>query len=137
MKIRIAENLSEQDIAEIHSHLKAYNNEKREPSTYIPLGLFLEEEGKKKAGLTGEVFGNWLCIKYLWVSEELRGQGIGSTLLKQAEQEAIRHGAVYSYVDTFDFQAPGFYEKHGYCEVFHLWEYPLTGKRCYYTKKLR
>ena len=33
-------------------------------------------------GLIGETFGNWLSIKYLWVSEELRGEGIGSAILQ-------------------------------------------------------
>lgn len=45
-------------------------------------------------------------------------------------------GAKYAFVDTFDFQAPGFYKKLGYREVFALTEYPYTGSRTYYTKEL-
>ena len=86
--------------------------------------------------LIGETFGNWLMIKYLWVSGELRGTGIGSELLKLAEEEALSRGARYVFVDTFDFQAPAFYEKHGYQQVFALSDYPCTGSRHYYTKKL-
>lgn len=86
--------------------------------------------------MTGELFGNWLSIQYLWVSEELRGQGIGSKLLKTAEKEAVSRGAKYVFVDTFDFQAPGFYVKHGYEQVFKLFEYPYTGERYYYIKRL-
>ena len=41
-----------------------------------------------------------------------------------------------SNVDTFSFQAPEFYKKHGYIEAFALKEYPYTGKRYYYTKEL-
>ena len=37
----------------------------------------------------------------------------------------------YVFVDTFDFQAPEFYLKHGYKQVFELSEYPKTGKRHY------
>ena len=74
-----------------------------------------DEMGQKLAGLTGETFGNWLCIQYLFVSEQLRGQRIGSKL---------------------SFQMPTFYKNHGYQEVFTLEEYPYTGKRYYYTKKL-
>lgn len=137
MKFRIAENVSQQDVEEIHSQLKKYNALKREASQRIPLGVFYEDEdGTKKAGLTGELFGNWLCIEYLWVSEELRGQGIGSTLLQKAEKEAVLHGARYVFVDTFDFQAPGFYVKHGYEQVFQLVQYPCTGARYYYKKSL-
>ena len=48
--------------------------------------------GRKLAGLTGETFGNWLCIRYLFVSEQLRGQGIGGKLLQAAEEEARKRG---------------------------------------------
>lgn len=137
MKFRIIENVSKQDVEQIHSQLKKYNCLKREASQSIPLGIFYEEAyGEKKAGLTGELFGNWLCIEYLWVSEELRGKGFGSKLLEAAEKEAVLHGAKYVFVDTFDFQAPGFYVKHGYEQVFKLFNYPYTGTRYYYIKKL-
>lgn len=136
MQLRVIENVSKQDIEEIHSKLKEYNRSKREASKSIPIGVFYEAKGEKKAGLTGELFGNWLCIKYLWVSEELRGQGFGSKLLEAAEKEAVLHGAKYVFVDTFDFQAPEFYIKHRYEQVFKLFDYPYTGARYYYIKHL-
>ena len=117
--------------------LKEYNLNHREASTNVPIGVFLEDEGKRKlAGLTGETFGNWLCVRFLFVSEQLRGQGIGSKLLEAAEGEARQRGCKYAFVDTFSFQAPEFYKKHGYQEAFVLEEYPYTGKRHYYTKEL-
>lgn len=137
MEYRLTTACSQEEEAEIHGELRKYNRSKREPSRDIPLGIFYEtDEGRKKAGLTGEIFGNWLSIHYLWVSEEYRGQGIGSHLLVLAEQEAVAQGAKYAFVDTFDFQAPEFYKKHGYREVFRLREYPYTGARYYYTKPL-
>lgn len=137
MQFRIVENVEKQDVEEIHDKLKRYNCSKREASKSIPLGVFYEEtNGEKKAGLTGELFGNWLSIEYLWVSEELRGQGFGSRLLEAAEKEAVLHGAKYVFVDTFDFQAPQFYVKHGYEQVFKLFDYPYTGERYYYIKRL-
>lgn len=75
-------------------------------------------------------------IHYLFVSEQLRGKGIGSKLLAAAESEARQRGCKYAFVDTFSFQAPEFYKNHGYQEVFTLEEYPYTGKRHYYTKEL-
>lgn len=137
MHMRTTENVTEQDILEIYSELKKYNLSRCEPSETIPIGVFLEDEkGRKQGGLTGETFGNWLCIRYLWIHENIRGQGIGSSILKAAEQEAKNRGCIYAFVDTFHFQAPDFYRKHGYEEVFSLREYPYTGSRHYYTKKL-
>ena len=134
---RITSDGDARDVHEIHEMLKEYNLRHREASQSVPVGAFLEDEtGRKLAGLTGETFGNWLCIQYLFVSEQLRGQGIGSELLEAAEAEAQKRGCKYAFVDTFSFQAPTFYKKHGYREVFTLEEYPYTGKRHYYTKKL-
>lgn len=54
---------------------------------------------------------------------------------RPVESEAKQRGCKYAFVDTFSFQAPIFYKKHGYQEVFTLEEYPYTEKRHYYTKK--
>ena len=136
-KLRITDDGNEQDINDIHAMLKEYNLSKREASKNVPIGLFLEDENNKKvAGLTGEIFGNWLCIHYLFVAEEFRKEGIGSKLLLSAETEAVKRGCKYAFVDTFSFQAPEFYKMHGYKEVFTLNYYPYTGKRHYYTKDL-
>ena len=66
----------------------------------------------------------------------MRGQTIGSKLLKQAEETAKERGCQYVFLDTFSFQAPAFYEKQGYKNVFTLEGYPVTGKRYYFTKTL-
>ena len=137
MNFRITNDGNMRDLDEIHEMLKEYNLLHREASQNIPIGVFFEDENNRKlAGLTGETFGNWLWIRYLFVSEQLRGQGIGSKLLAAAEEEARQRGCKYAFVDTFSFQAPAFYKKHGYREVFTLKEYPYTGKRHYYTKEL-
>ena len=134
---RITADGDERDISEIHEMLREYNLAHREASESVPIGVFLEDgNGKKLAGLTGETFGNWLCIQYFFVSETLRGAGVGKRLLEAAESEAVRRGCKYAFVNTFSFQSPEFYIKHGYREVFTLEEYPYTGKRHYYTKEL-
>lgn len=116
---------------------KRFNLSNREESENVPIGVFCEDkDGKKTAGLTGETFGNWLCIQYLYVDNEYRGQGIGRNLLLAAEKEAAERGCKYVFVDTFSFQAPEFYKKMGYETVFVLDQYPYTGKRYYFSKVL-
>ena len=133
MKLEL-ENTKSERTHELANLIRAYN---RAPSKSEPLNIYLEdEEGNLVAGMVAETFGNWLEIEYLYVSDDLRGQGIGSKILEMAENESRNRGCKYSFVDTFNFQAPKFYEKHGYKEVFALKEYPYTGERYYYTKEL-
>ena len=137
MNFRVPKDVKQNDIDEIHEMLRSYNRSNREAAESIPLGVFYEDEsGKKLAGLTGETFGNWLCIQYLFVVDDLRKQGIGTKMVLSAEEEARKRNCKYVFVDTFSFQAPKFYEKLGYEEVFSLNEYPYTESRHYYIKKL-
>ena len=134
---RITDKIEEQDRAEIYAGLLEYNLARIEDKKPRELGVFLEDaQGKKIAGLIGETHGNWLMIKFLWVDAILRGQNIGSRLLRKAEDTARERGCKFVCLDTFSFQAPDFYKMLGYGEVFLLEHYPLTGKRHYFTKNL-
>ena len=136
MHIRL-ENTESQKVKEIGELIRSYNRSKREAAECEPLNLYVEDEhGQLLAGLVAETFGNWLEIEYLFVKEELRGQGIGSQLLQQAESEAKKRNCRFAFVNTYQFQAPAFYQKHGYQEVFTLKDYPCTGQRHYYQKDL-
>ena len=111
--------------------------ERLEDKSPRDLGIYARDEaGNIVAGLIGSTHGNWLTVKFLWVSESLRGKNIGSEILEQAEETAKGRGCHHVFLDTFSFQAPQFYRKHGYQDVFALEEYPLTGKRYYFTKDL-
>lgn len=137
MKLEITDKITEEDENIIFKELLGYNLARIEDKNPRDLGIYLQdEEGQKIAGLIGNTHGNWLSIKFLWVSEEMRGQNIGSDILSQAEKTAKERGCKYSFLDTFSFQAPEFYRKHGYKEVFVLENYPVTGKRHYFTKTL-
>ena len=136
MHIRL-DNTESQKAQEIGDLIRSYNRSKREAAESEPLNLYIEDEqGQLMAGLVAETFGNWLEIEYLFVKEDLRGQGIGSQLLQQAESEAKKRNCRFAFVNTYQFQAPSFYQKHGYQEVFTLKDYPCTGQRHYYQKDL-
>lgn len=62
----------------------------------------------------------WLRVEVLWVDEAARGRGIGSRLLAEAERLAREMGARNAALETFEWQAPRFYQKHGYEEVARL-----------------
>ena len=87
-------------------------------------------------GVIGITQWNWFFLNLMWIREDYRQQGFGSRLLKSAENEARVRGAEKAYLDTFSFQAPGFYEKHGY-EIFgELQDFPPGHQRYYMVKTL-
>ena len=136
MHIRL-ENTESQKVQEIGDLIRSYNRSNREAAESEPLNIYVEDDsGELMAGLVAETFGNWLEIEYLFVKEELRGQGIGSQLLQQAESEAKKRNCRFAFVNTYQFQAPAFYQKYGYKEVFTMKDYPYTGQRHYYQKEL-
>ena len=136
MQVRL-ENTESQKSQIIGDLIRSYNRSKREVAESEPLNLYAEDDsGELMAGLVAETFGNWLEIEYLFVKEDLRGQGIGSQLLQQAESEAKKRNCRFAFVNTYQFQAPAFYQKYGYKEVFTLKDYPYTGQRHYYQKDL-
>lgn len=103
MHIRL-ENTESQKAQKIGELIRSYNRSKRETAESEPLNLYIEDEqGQLLAGLVAETFGNWLEIEYLFVKEDLRGQGIGSQLLQRAESEAKKRNCRYVFVNTYQF----------------------------------
>ncbi len=137
MNFKITDEIKKEDEQAVFEGLLEYNLARIEDKNPRDLGVYLQDDnGEIYAGLIGDTHGNWLTIKFLWVSEKLRGQSIGSRILKKAEEEAKERGCKYVFLDTFSFQAPEFYKKYGYVESFVLEEYPIYGKRYYFTKTL-
>ena len=100
--------------------------------------LFLARDaaGQIAGGLIGWTFLDWMAVDYLWVREDLRGQGIGSRLLASAEELARERGCHSMQLDTFSFQAPDFYRRHGF-EVFGVLDgYAGKHQRIYFRKRL-
>jgi len=126
----------EADVEVLPHALEAYN-EGRWPQhpPWQPLAIFLRDETRIVAGLAGETYCGWLFVKYLWVSDGLRGRGVGRELMARAEVLARERGCHSAWLDTFSFQAPGFYEKLGYQEFGRL-DYPPDHHRSFMRKRL-
>jgi GNAT superfamily N-acetyltransferase len=65
-------------------------------------------------GLWARSLWGSLYIDIVFVPEALRGKGVGTSLLRRAEQEAIRRGCGNMWTETYAFQARPFYEKFGF-----------------------
>jgi len=101
-----------------------------------PCFVLQSPDGAVAAGVLGERYWDWFHLDLLWVREDLRGRGLGSRLLGRAEEEARERGATHAYLDTFSFQGPEFYRRHGY-EVFgQLPDFPAGHQRYFLKKQL-
>jgi len=137
MQLNVTDAVTHQDLDEVRLGLNAFNSRFINIDEIKAIGVFVtDEHGKKRAGLTGSTTGNWLRIDMLWVSDALRGQGVGTQLIRAAEEEARRRGCRYAQVDTASFQARPFYEKLGYSLRFSLNNYPRHHQRHYLSKAL-
>jgi len=137
MKIDVC---NKEDIKSIVNGLNAYNLEKVSAlsSIWTPLEFNIKNNNDVVVGgvLAGINYWNGLEIKILWVEENYRQQGFGSALLRHLEHEAKIRGASMAMVDTFDFQAEGFYLKHNYEVIGELNGFPKHHKRIYFSKVL-
>ncbi len=95
----------------------------------------VDEEGNIIAGCLAIMHcWNVVAVDILWVNEQYRGQRLGSILLGEVEREAMEKGCHLVHLDTYDFQAKGFYEKNGYSVLGTLEDCP-KGHIRYYLKK--
>lgn len=87
-----------------------------------------EDEQGLVAGLSGWTWGTCAGVAMLWVREDSRRSGVGSRLLIAAEQTARDRGCHRLLVSSFTFQAPGFYERHGFVEFARTERLPVEGQ---------
>jgi GNAT superfamily N-acetyltransferase len=121
---------------QILGELVRYNTAAVGRRDHKPLAITVEERGKVVGGLVGETYLDWLAIELLWISDEHRRKGLGKLLLAKAESEARKRGARNVYLNTFSFQAPGFYERLGYKEFGRLSDFPKGHSRHWLQKAL-
>ncbi|MEY9871357.1 ribosomal protein S18 acetylase RimI-like enzyme [Streptacidiphilus sp. MAP12-33] len=77
----------------------------------------VDDDGEIVGGLAGWTWGGLFGIEMFWVREQSRAEGWGSRILSAAEEEARQRGCDRAVVSSFTFQAPGFYQRHGYRET--------------------
>ncbi len=93
------------------------------------------EDGEVIGGLNSVHCWNWIEVDILWINPDYRGKDYGSKLLNEIEEIARQKNCTFIKLNTFSFQAPKFYLKHGY-EVIAVIENAPTGFQHYYLQKV-
>lgn len=137
-RIDIAINPGDEERSAILKPLRAYNIAQAGDPKPETVALLVRDEHSDEVigGLYGDILYRWLFIELLAIPEHTRGQGIGSRLMSMAEDLAREKDCVGIWLDTFDFQAPEFYKRHGYSEFAHLTDFPPGRKRFFFQKRL-
>lgn len=94
-----------------------------------------DDDGELAGGLSGWTWGLGAGIAMTWVRADQRGAGTGRALLEAFEAEARSRGCDHVFVTSFTFQAPGFYERHGYREIFRWEDLPTRGAADVHLRK--
>lgn len=122
-------------IREFNNRVSPHHRNSRKPGSLSPIHIILtNEKGQYIGGLTATTYWGWLDIADFYLPVELRGKGIGDSILKKVESVAILRGCTRAFLTTFEFQARSFYEKRGYMVSGELEGYP-PGSTYYWMVK--
>lgn len=136
MKIEVTDVRNEHDDAFVALQLRAYNAAFAIRDSRLLRVFARDADGNIIGGLLADTYWQYLEVHVIWVSEAHRNAGHASRLLIAAENEARQRGCKHAILDTFSFQAFGFYHKLGYREFGRLEEFSGEHERYYLHKRL-
>jgi GNAT superfamily N-acetyltransferase len=136
LRLVVSDAPSNADRDAILAELIAFNRTHVQSGATGPLAVLLkDEDGSTVGGLWGSALFGWLRIELLFVPERWRGSAVGSAILQEAEALAANRGCIGASLDTYSFQARGFYEKRGYSLVGTIGDCPPGGARHFLQKR--
>lgn len=133
------ETLAQEDSSkEILARILGYNARRVGPLNDSKYVLTVRSNaGDLAGGLVAVQFWNGMFVDLLWVDENLRHRGIGTRLMRQAEEDLVERGGEVIFLSTWSFQAPAFYEKLGYSAFGKLEGMPPGATRTWFVKWFR
>ncbi len=126
-----AERLLGSGLAAFNEHISGCND--RRPLTVL---IKAADSGETLGGITGKTSLGMAFLDLFHLPDSLRGTGLGRQLLRAFEDEARRRGCANAVLYTLSFQAPGFYEKHGWVRFGEIACEPAGSSRVFLSKQL-
>lgn len=136
MKIDILQNPDSTLVKFFDKKIEEFNVARWEVKEKFPLAVRITEGGDIVGGAASKTFGLWLLIDNLWVREDQRGKDLGTKILLALEGAARERGCTFGFLDTLNFQARPFYEKHGWKLQWTMPNYPRDGAKFFMVKEL-
>ena len=136
--LTVTDSPSEQAQAVIDKGLNGYNLEQAGYWDWRALAVLASdpETSEVLGGILGRTSLGLLFIDLVYLPDAVRGSGLGSRMLALAEAEALERGCRRGVLYTISFQAPGFYERHGWREFGRIPCDPPGTARVFMTKEL-
>ncbi|MCL4266565.1 MAG: GNAT family N-acetyltransferase [Anaerolineae bacterium] len=119
----------------LEDQINQYNISETGFDDYQPLAIFVpDSQNQLIAGISGYTWGGCCEIAFLWVHPDYQHRGYGRHLLQTAEREAVSRGCQVIVLNSYSFQAPGFYQQSGY-SISGIDEDCPPGHRRYHLQK--
>jgi len=107
--------LSANEIDAIEDHIYDYNRRATGRDDGRGLAFVIRDEAGRTIGVAaGYSWAGSSELKQMWIDEAYRGRGYGRELLNAFVAEAASRGVQQIWLASYDFQAPGWYEKAGF-----------------------
>lgn len=125
------------DVRDVERAVLAFNMDRTGYRDDALLACVLRDgDGTLVAGLSGFTWGGYGMIEWLFVRDDQRGTGLGTRLVRAAEEEATRRGCVVMRVNSHTFQAPDFYARLGYEVIGEAVDTPVGHGEVFCAKRL-
>jgi GNAT superfamily N-acetyltransferase len=127
-----------EDVATISDGLDEFNVQETGIKDVRPVAVLVRDPatGRVVGGLTGRTSLGLLFVDLVYLPAELRGTGMGSRILRMAEEEGRRRGCRAAVLYTISFQAPDFYARQGWQAFGEIPCDPPGTSRVFMTKDL-
>jgi GNAT superfamily N-acetyltransferase len=136
--VTLSETRDPQAEAVVTGGLAAYNKETFGRVDTQTLDILVRDDKSSEiiGGLLGRSSLGLFFLDLFYLPKELRRAGFGSRIMGLAEDEARRRGCTAAFVYTVTFQAPEFYERHGYRRFGEIACPPDGATRIFLSKAL-
>lgn len=128
----------EDERAAVSRGLDAFNAKEMGEDDERELAVLVKDSGTDEVvgGLVGRTSFGLLFVDSFHLPPEVRGAGLGSEVLRAAEEEGRRRGCRNAVLYTLSFQAPGFYQRNGWSVFGAIPCEPPGTSRVFMTKEL-